>query len=239
MKNLRYSVFTLVVTALLGCAKSPSSSVSAQDLRSTSLKTEVAFGSAPTKVILDSDASSDWDDVGDIATLNSLADVGEIEILATMASSQNGATALFMNAINTWYGRPNVPVGRRPDIGGVGGYPAEIANQYPHPLYANPTDPPLAVNLYRQILAAQPDNSVVIVTTGYLNNLQALLQSGPDQYSSLSGPALFAKKIKYWVCTGGDFPAGGEFNLTVEPAAAQYVVNNWPARVVVSSQIVA
>lgn len=162
--------------------------------------------STPTKVILDSDASSDWDDVGDIAVLNSLADLGEIEILATMASSTNGGTALFMNAINTWYGRHNVPVGRRPDVSGPGGYPAQIASEYPHPLYATYMDPPLAVNLYRQVLAAQPDNSVVIVTTGYLNNLQALLQSGPDAYSPLSGPALVAQKVKYLVCTGGDYP---------------------------------
>ena len=138
---------------------------------------------AQTKVIFDSDASSDWDDVGDIAVLNSLADLGEIEILACMASSQNGATALFMNSVNTWYGRPNVPVGRRPDTFGPGGYPAQIASEYPHPLYATYTDPPVAANLYRKVLASQPDNSVVIVTTGYLNNLQALLQSGPDAYS--------------------------------------------------------
>ncbi len=198
--------------------------------KNVSIRTaSVSSTKIPTKVILDSDASSDWDDVGDIATLNSLADLGEFEILATMSSSQNGATALFMNSINTWYGRPNVPVGRRPDVGGVGGYPAQIANEYPHPLYASPMDPPLAVDLYRQTLAAQPDNSVVIVTSGYLNNLEALLKSGPDANSPLSGPDLVAKKVKYLVCTGGDYPNGGEFNFTVEPKAAEYAINNWPA----------
>jgi len=84
------------------------------------------------------------------------------------------------------------------------------------------------VNLYRQVLAAQPDHSVSIVTTGYLNNLQALMQSGPDGYSSLSGMDLIRQKVKLLACAGGCYPAGDEFNLRVEPAAANYVINNWP-----------
>jgi hypothetical protein len=44
-------------------------------------------------------------------------------------------------------------------------------------------DCPLAADLYRKILASQPDRSVTIVTTGYLNNLKALLESGPEAHS--------------------------------------------------------
>ncbi len=84
------------------------------------------------------------------------------------------------------------------------------------------------MNLYRQVLAAQPDNSVVIVTAGYLNNLQALMQSGPDQYSSLNGMDLIRQKVKLWACAGRNYPSGDEFNFKVEPGAAYYVVNNWP-----------
>jgi purine nucleosidase len=220
----------ILIQVLYGCTWSnPSEVPNGSKVGIGKMSASTSVIKVPTKVIFDSDASSDWDDVGDIAVLNSMADLGDVEILAAMASSKNGATALFLNSINTWYGRPNIPVGRRPDIGGSGGYPAQIANEYPHPLYANITDPPLAANLYRKVLAAQPDNSVVIITTGYLNNLQALLQSGPDAYSPLSGSDLVAQKVKYWSNAGGDFPSGGEFNFTVEPAAAEYVVNNWPA----------
>ena len=70
----------------------------------------------------------------------------------------------------------------------------------------------MAANLYRMILASQPDHSVSIVTTGYLNNLKALLQSGPDQYSPLNGMDLVRKKVKLWSCAGGCSP--GETSST-------------------------
>jgi hypothetical protein len=180
------------------------------------------------RIIFDSDMSSDHDDVADIAVLHALADLGECQILACMCSSQNGGTPLCMNAINTYFGRPAIPCGRRPDSGGPGAYPATIAAEFPHPLYATWQECPLAVDLYRQVLAAQPDASVSIVTTGYLNNLQALMLSGADGYSPLNGMDLIRKKVKLLACAGGCYPGGNEFNFRVEPAAASYVVNNWP-----------
>ena len=179
------------------------------------------------RIIFDSDMSSDWDDVGDIAVLHGLASMGECRILAMMVSSQNGGTPLLMDAINTFYGKPDIPIGVRPDIGGVGMYAGQIAAEFPHDL-KSASECPLAVNLYRQVLALQPDHSVTIVTTGYLNNLQALLLSGPDQHSPLNGMDLVRKKVKLFSCAGGCFPSGSEFNLRVEPAAAHHVVNHWP-----------
>ena len=180
------------------------------------------------RIIFDSDMSSDHDDLADLAVLHGLADLGECEILACMTSSQNGGSPLCMNAINAYYGRPNIPCGRRADSGGLGNYPATIASEFPHPLYATWQECPLVVDLYRQVLAAQPDHSVAIVTTGYLNNLQGLMQSGPDQYSSLNGMDLIRQKVKLLSCAGGCYPSGDEFNLRVEPAAAFYVINHWP-----------
>jgi hypothetical protein len=179
-------------------------------------------------VIIDQDMSSDHDDISDLAVLNGLADRGECQILACMCDSQNGGTPLCMNAIETYYGRPTVPCGRRPDTGGLGGYPATIATNYPHPLYATWQDCPLAVDLYRQILAGQPDHSVAIVTTGFFNNIAALMQSGPDQYSALTGMQLIEQKVYLLSAAAGMYPAGSEFNFRVEPAAAQYVIDNWP-----------
>ena len=55
---------------------------------------------------------------------------------------------------------------------------------YPHDL--NIGEPvPSAVNLLREILAVQPDNSVVIVQVGFSTNLAELLQTDRDDYSSL------------------------------------------------------
>lgn len=183
------------------------------------------------RIFFDSDMSSDHDDVGDIAVLHGLASMGECQIIGMAVSSQNGGTALCMDAINTWYGKPNIPIGVRPDVGGVGEYAGIIASEFPHGPETQPKDFPLAVAVYRQQLAASPDHSVIIATTGYLNNLMALLQSAPDQYSALNGMDLVKLKVKLWACAGGAFPSGDEFNLRVEPAAAAYVVNNWPVAV--------
>jgi hypothetical protein len=189
-----------------------------------------AVGACPgvERIIFDSDMSSDHDDAADIAVLHALADLGECEILACMASSRNGATAVAFNAINAYYGRPGIPCGRRPDCGGPGEYPGTLISEFPHPLYATWQDPPLCLDLYRQVLAAQPDHSVSIVTTGYLNNLEALMKSGPDQRSALNGMDLIRQKVKLLSCAAGCYPKGNEFNLRVEPGAAYYVVNNWP-----------
>jgi fibronectin type 3 domain-containing protein len=194
----------------------------------------VLFASQATaqvpKIILDADMSSDHDDIGAIATLHGLADLGECQILGMMVSSLNGATPLCMDAINTYYGRPNIPIGVRPDIGGIGSYPGTIASEFPHDL-TSASQCPTAVSLYRQILASQPDNSVTIVTIGYLTNLKALLQSGPDQYSGLSGTALVAQKVKLLSCMGGAYPGGNEFNFRSSSDDSAYVVvNNWPTR---------
>ena len=181
------------------------------------------------RVIFDADMSSDWDDIADFAVLHGLADLGEIEIIACMSSSTNGGTPLCMSSINNYYGRPDIPCARHSNSGGLGAYPAQIATEYPHPLYNTYTDCPKAVDLYRQTLAAQPDKSVVIVTAGYLDNLHELMLSGPDQYSSLTGMELIIQKVKLWACAGGGYPGPwGEFNFTVSPAAAEYVINNWP-----------
>ncbi len=183
-------------------------------------------------IIFDSDMSSDHDDVADLATLEALADLGECNILACMASSQNGGSALYMNVVNTYFGRPDIPCGRRPDAGGPGGYPGQIANEFPHPLYKTYTDPPLACDLYRKVLAAAKDHSVAIVTTGFFNNLQALMQSGPDAVSPMNGMDLIRAKVRLLSCAAGCYPKGDEFNFRVEPLAANFVITNWPVAAV-------
>src|SRR5687768_16854650 len=56
----------------------------AADVRATRPAAE-----SPVKVIFDTDMDSDCDDLGALAVLHALADRGEVEILATVTSSQN------------------------------------------------------------------------------------------------------------------------------------------------------
>jgi inosine-uridine nucleoside N-ribohydrolase len=204
---------------------------------------------APVKLIYDTDMAEDVDDVGALALLHTLANRGEVEILACMISAPNESVGPCLDAINTFYGRPEIPIGNLRDFhsaypGGpsrnVGSkYAAEVAKAFPHRLKKS-SDAPDAVGLYRKILANHPDKSVVIVSVGFLTNLKNLLNSGKDEHSDLNGEALVAQKVKEWVCMGGIFPGGkfsdgnGEYNVAVDTIAAVRAINDWPTPVIFS-----
>ena len=62
------------------------------------------------KVVFDADMDSDCDDVAALGVLHALADRGEAEILATISSSTNPFTPRCMDAVNTFYKRPDLPI---------------------------------------------------------------------------------------------------------------------------------
>jgi len=93
---------------------------------------------------------------------------------------------------------------------------------------------PEAVELYRKILASQPDHTVVIITVGFLTNLSNLLQSGPDKYSPLDGQALVRQKVRDLVSMAGTFPKGKEFNIFKDAGASLHVFTHWPGPVLFS-----
>jgi inosine-uridine nucleoside N-ribohydrolase len=88
--------------------------------------------------------------------------------------------------------------------------------------------------LYRQLLAAQPDHSVSIVSAGFLTCLAQLLQSAPDSYSSLNGVELVRRKVKCIYLMGGvfgDAVESIEFNFAQGIDFAQTFFQLWPADV--------
>lgn len=201
---------------------------------------------APVKVILDVDLCEDVDDAGALAVLHALADLGEVEILATIISARNESIGPCLDAINTWYGRPDIPIGYQRGLRfGYGNesdpmkmvdsrYVEAVAKAFPHDLERS-SDAPEAALLCREILAAQPDGEVTFVTVGFLNNLRDLLDSRPDAQSSLTGEELVRAKVKQWVCMGGVFPDGGlEYNLMWDTSASVRAINDWPTPVVFS-----
>ena len=89
------------------------------------------------------------------------------------------------------------------------------------------------MNVYRRALSGQPDGSVVMISTGFLGNLSALLDSPADAISPLGGRDLIARKVRRLVVMGGGYPSRpDESNLSGNPAPAQNVANNWPTKVV-------
>jgi|SRR6185437_4383109 len=191
----------------------------------------------PVPIIFDSDMGPDYDDAGAITILHALADKSEAKILATMASTKYEGVAGVLNIFNTYFNRPNIPVGVPK------GYALELRDwqhwtdtllaRYPHKIKTN-AEAWDAVKLYRKILAARPDHSVTIVTVGFLTNLSNLLNTKADDYSSLSGTELVKRKVKRLVCMGGKFPSGYEFNVMKDAKASQNVYANWPTPVIFS-----
>ena len=67
----------------------------------------------PVKLILDTDMSGDADDLGTLAMLNALYDINECEIVAVAVNRKDktNASAAAVDAVNTWYSRPAIPIG--------------------------------------------------------------------------------------------------------------------------------
>lgn len=192
----------------------------------------------PVPIILDTDIGPDYDDVGAVAVLHALADKGEARPLAIMASNRNELVGPTIDVLNTYFGRPNLPIGapksaNAPDRGAVQKWPEMLVKKYPHHINAT-SEVPDAIQLYRKILAAQPDKSVTIVTVGFLTNLAGLLDSKADKYSRLSGVELIRKKVDHLVSMAGHFPAGREYNVFIDSLASEKVFLHWPTPVIYS-----
>ena len=190
--------------------------------------------SAPVSLILDTDIGPDYDDVGAMAVMHALADSGKVNILATMASNQAESIAAVLSVMNTWYGRPGIPIGvvrgRGVNLHAWQKWDSVLVADYPHAIRSNDQAED-AVMLYRKILSQQPDHSVTICTIGFFTNLANLLRSSPDQWSGLNGNELVQKKVKKLVSMAGRFPEGKEFNVDRDPASSKYVVEHWPTTI--------
>jgi inosine-uridine nucleoside N-ribohydrolase len=191
----------------------------------------------PVPVIFDTDMGPDYDDVGAIALLHALADSGQATILATVASSKYPRVVPVLSVLNTYFGRPDIPIGvpkgQAVTDADKQHWSDTLVARYPHKLKTNDQAPD-AVAVYRQVLAAQPDRSVTVVTVGFLTNLDALLASPADRYSKLTGKQLVEQKVKGLVCMAGKFPEGREFNVFKDPAASRRVYDNGPTPILFS-----
>jgi pyrimidine-specific ribonucleoside hydrolase len=188
-------------------------------------------------VIFDTDMGPDYDDVGAITLLHAFADSGIAKILATVASTKYEGVAAVLNTLNTYFRKPSLPIGVPKGDALTEKdwqhWTDTLIARYPHAIKSN-DEVPDAVELYREILAKQPDNSVTIITVGFLTNISNLLRSTPDKYSSLKGQDLVKRKVKSLVSMAGKFPAGKEFNLEEDVNASKYVYDNFPRPVLFS-----
>jgi len=201
---------------------------------------------APVKLIFDTDMGNDVDDVMALCMIHALQTRGTVELLAVTITKDHLQAAAFVDAVNTFYGRPDVPVGvvkggATPEPGKFN-LLADAKNEdgslrYPHDLMSG-NDAPEAVGLIRKLLATQPDASVVLVQTGFFTNFRRLLESPPDANSTLSGRDLIAKKVKVLSIMAGAFQTVDwntrhlEYNVVKDIPAAKTLANEWPSPVV-------
>jgi hypothetical protein len=150
------------------------------------------------------------------------------------------SSAATVDAINTYYGRPNLPLGMVKGAGVLekSRYVQRIAQEFPNRV-KSADDVPDAVLVYRDVLEKQPDHSVVVVTVGYMTNLKNFLQL-PAEGAHASGLEIIKAKVKTWVCMGGNFigsPAKddlklGNVNFQRDATSAVYAIQHWPAPLV-------
>jgi inosine-uridine nucleoside N-ribohydrolase len=208
------------------------------------LAVATAAAAEPVRIVFDTDMGNDVDDAIALATLHAFETRGEARILAVTITKDNHWAAAYVDLLNTYYGRPGIPIGivhdgKTPEDGA---YLAVVAaKQRPGgaPLYPRKVTPestvPDAQTVLRQTLAGQPDSSVVIVQTGFSTNLARLLDSPADAFSPLAGSDLVRRKVRLLVAMAGRFTGAElEYNIVKDIPAARKLFAGWPTPIVVS-----
>ena len=173
------------------------------------------------RIILDCDMGSSTDDLFALMMLYRYMDMQRCRLLGVIVDRMGKANADIVDAMNLYYGYPDIPIGL--ETKGVENPPVWIP--YHNLAYARTIDSELmfrrsigdqghymeSYKLYRKLLSEQPDHSVKIASIGFVTSLARLLESGPDEYSPLSGVELVRRKVKTI------YAMGGVFGKAVEP----------------------
>ena len=192
LKKLLLSLFSLILLLFLSCGRQVNS------------------------VILDTDIGSSTDDLFAMQMLYHYADLKEINLLGIIVDREGTESAYIADLMNTYYGYENLPIGliqngiKEPkvwiDYKKLPDWKEQHEGEnllFPYSCYDESY--PDGYKLYRELLASQPDKSVVICATGFLTCLSQLLQSQPDEYSDLNGVELVKRKVKTIYLMGGIF----------------------------------
>jgi hypothetical protein len=204
----------------------------------------------PIPVIVDTDMDSDIDDVAALALLNDFMDQGECTLLACLHDTTDGkdlSSCATIEAINTYYGHPSIPIGQAygeddPSVhrtsilapapaegyhsvpGSWSTYTLKVHQRF-DPTFPNDDKMPPAVDVYRKTLAAAADGTVVICSIGNMQSFQDLLLSQPDSVSNLNGVDLVRKKVRELVIM---------FNTVPQD---KYLLSKWPTKILWSTDI--
>ncbi len=193
----------------------------------------------PRTVILDTDIGPDCDDVGALVTLIHYAKQYGFPIAGICNCTSNRAGCGAIDAVCRYCGIETPAIGQWHHPGFADDPPCHkyndaLAERF-SPAYADGT---LAVEdevtFYRRLLAAAPDDGVMLITIGMFNDLAALLRSPADKWSPLDGTALVKAKVHALVSMAATLPQGREYNVVMDYTAAKTVFLTWPTPIYLS-----
>ena len=197
-------------------------------------------------IIFDTDIGNDVDDALAMGVIHALVNRGECQLLAVTITKDNQYAAPIINLINTFYGRPDIPVGMArsgvtPDDGRYLKQVVLTKNEkgedaFPHAIKPG-SEVPEAVGLLRKTLAAQADGSVVVIQVGFSTNFARLMDTQADDISPLSGMELIRKKVRLLSIMAGSFVPKYthiEYNIQCDVPAAKKLIAGWPTPIVFS-----
>jgi hypothetical protein len=197
------------------------------------------------RVILDTDIGSSTDDLFALEMLYRYQEQWRCRLLGVVVDREGEQNAVFTDVMNTYFGHSDTPIGLvrkgidNPKVWIDYAYVADIKDAFGKPMFRRSVNDYSALpdgwQLYRQLLATQPDHSVSIVCTGFVTCLAQLLQSGGDEYSSLSGVELVRQKVKCIYMQGGVFGEAEEpdYNFAQGAAFAHEFFRLWPSEVAI------
>ena len=226
-----YLLFFGLMVSLMSCSKDPIQPEPQNEYTGIPL------------VILDTDIGSSTDDLFTMMMLYRYQEQNRCRLLGVVVDREGEDCAACADVMNTYYGHDNIPIGlvrngiENPvvwiDYKALPTHTDSIGNLLFQRTIADYSTLPDGWQLYRQLLAAQPDQSVSIVSIGFVTCLAQLLQSGADSYSSLNGVELVRRKVKCLYLQGGVFGESVEpdFNFSQGITFAQTFFRLWPQEV--------
>lgn len=200
----------------------------------------------PVPLIFDTDIGNDCDDVLAMGVMHSLQSRGHCRLIAVTITKDHEQCAAFTDAVNTFYGRGDIPIGvchsgitpQQSRFTVLAAATDNGMDRFPHDLRSG-KDAPDAVTVLRKALAAEADGSVIIAQVGFSTNLANLLKSPADAISPMTGRELATKKVKLLSVMAGAFtPINGkehlEYNVVEDIPSAKILAAEWPTPIVYS-----
>ena len=194
-------------------------------------------------VILDTDIGSSTDDLFTLEMLHYYQQQGSCKLIGVVVNREGEDCAACADVMNTYFNNGDVPIGLVRD--GLK-TPTVWIDYKALPTYKKGDSTPMFAlsisdysalpdgwQLYRRLLAKQPDHSVSICSIGFTTCLAQLLESEGDDYSPLSGVELVRSKVKCLYIQGGSFGQSPEpdYNFLQDISCAKTFFRLWPSDV--------